>query len=172
MTPTAGASTVNELSTFIERMPKAELHLHIEGTLEPELSRARLPQRRGPALRSVEEMRAAYDSTTCPPSSRSTTRACRCSCGRRTSSTSPWPTSAGSPPRTSSTPRSSSTPRPTRAEAWPSRRASTGIAGRSGGRGVARAAQPAHHVLPARHAGRSAMETLDQSLAWGTASSA
>jgi len=25
------------VKSFIERMPKAELHLHIEGTLEPEL---------------------------------------------------------------------------------------------------------------------------------------
>ena len=27
-----------QMKTFIENMPKAELHVHIEGTLEPELS--------------------------------------------------------------------------------------------------------------------------------------
>ena len=26
------------MQTFIEKMPKAELHVHLEGTLEPELS--------------------------------------------------------------------------------------------------------------------------------------
>ena len=26
------------MQTFIENMPKAELHVHLEGTLEPELS--------------------------------------------------------------------------------------------------------------------------------------
>src|SRR5438552_19161460 len=43
-------------------MPKAELHLHIEGTLEPEL-KFELAARNGLALPygSVEEMRAAYD---------------------------------------------------------------------------------------------------------------
>src|SRR5436190_2063364 len=43
-------------------MPKAELHLHIEGTLEPEL-KFELAARNGLALpyASVDEMRAAYD---------------------------------------------------------------------------------------------------------------
>jgi adenosine deaminase len=42
-------------------IPKAELHLHIEGTLEPELA-FRLAERNGVALPfgSVEELRAAY----------------------------------------------------------------------------------------------------------------
>jgi adenosine deaminase len=42
-------------------MPKAELHIHIEGSLEPELIFA-LAQKNGVALRyaSVEELRAAY----------------------------------------------------------------------------------------------------------------
>ncbi|GJF27408.1 adenine deaminase [Kitasatospora sp. NE20-6] len=42
-------------------LPKAELHLHIEGTLEPELA-FRLAERNGVALpfASVEELRAAY----------------------------------------------------------------------------------------------------------------
>src|SRR6266540_820011 len=51
-----------ELSSFIEGMPKAELHLHLEGTLEPEL-KFELAARNGLDLSrgSVEEMRAAYD---------------------------------------------------------------------------------------------------------------
>jgi adenosine deaminase len=46
---------------FIAGLPKAELHLHIEGSLEPELMFA-LAQRNGIAIPfgSVEEVRAAY----------------------------------------------------------------------------------------------------------------
>ena len=53
---------MSELASFIAGMPKAELHLHIEGTLEPEL-KFELAARNGLALpyASVEEMRAAYD---------------------------------------------------------------------------------------------------------------
>jgi len=53
---------LSELASFIAGMPKAELHLHIEGTLEPEL-KFELAARNGLALPygSVEEMRAAYD---------------------------------------------------------------------------------------------------------------
>jgi len=53
---------MDELSTFIEEIPKAELHLHIEGTLEPEL-KFQLAARNGLQLPygSVDEMRAAYD---------------------------------------------------------------------------------------------------------------
>ncbi len=50
-----------DLDTFIARLPKAELHMHIEGSLEPELmfelarrNRVEIP------FRSVEEVRAAY----------------------------------------------------------------------------------------------------------------
>jgi adenosine deaminase len=49
------------MRSFIENMPKAELHLHIEGSLEPELmfelakrNKVKLP------YNSVEEVRAAY----------------------------------------------------------------------------------------------------------------
>lgn len=46
---------------FVKRIPKAELHLHIEGTLEPEqmfeiASRNRIPLR----FKSVEQLRSAY----------------------------------------------------------------------------------------------------------------
>lgn len=46
---------------FLQGLPKAELHLHIEGTLEPELA-FRLAQKHGLVLPhgSVEELRAAY----------------------------------------------------------------------------------------------------------------
>ena len=52
---------MTELADFIAGMPKAELHLHLEGTLEPEL-KFELAARNGVKLpyRSVEEMRAAY----------------------------------------------------------------------------------------------------------------
>jgi adenosine deaminase len=51
-----------DLSSFIAGLPKAELHLHIEGSLEPELMFA-LAERNGIAIPylSVEEVRAAYN---------------------------------------------------------------------------------------------------------------
>jgi adenine deaminase len=50
-----------ELHDFIRRMPKAELHIHIEGSLEPEMIFA-LAQRNGLSIpyASVEELRQAY----------------------------------------------------------------------------------------------------------------
>jgi adenosine deaminase len=53
--------TDTPLSPLIAALPKAELHLHIEGSLEPELMFA-LAQRNGIAIPygSVEEVRAAY----------------------------------------------------------------------------------------------------------------
>ena len=54
----------NDIAGFIAALPKAELHLHIEGTLEPELMFA-LAERNGIRLpyASVEEVRAAYQFT-------------------------------------------------------------------------------------------------------------
>ena len=50
------------LAPLIQRIPKAELHLHIEGTLEPELM-MKLAQRNRIELpyASVEDIRCAYD---------------------------------------------------------------------------------------------------------------
>lgn len=52
------------MEAYVRALPKAELHLHIEGTLEPELA-FRLGRKHGVALpyASVEELRAAYDFT-------------------------------------------------------------------------------------------------------------
>lgn len=49
---------------LIKSIPKAELHLHIEGSLEPELM-FHLAKRNNISLRfkSVEEVRAAYQFT-------------------------------------------------------------------------------------------------------------
>jgi adenosine deaminase len=52
----------NELKTWVSGLPKAELHLHIEGSLEPELMMS-LANKHGVELpySSIEEVRAAYD---------------------------------------------------------------------------------------------------------------
>lgn len=52
------------MEKFIQEMPKAELHMHIEGSLEPELM-FELARRNNIPLRfaSVEEVRAAYQFT-------------------------------------------------------------------------------------------------------------
>ena len=50
--------------TFIDSLPKAELHLHIEGTLEPEL-KLELARRNGVEIgqSTVEQVRATYEFT-------------------------------------------------------------------------------------------------------------
>jgi adenosine deaminase len=53
-----------ELESFVRRLPKAELHVHIEGTLEPEMM-FELAQRNAVDLPfdSVDEIRRAYEFT-------------------------------------------------------------------------------------------------------------
>jgi len=55
------------LDQFIHDLPKCELHVHLEGTLEPEMKFA-LAKRNGVDIgyRSVEEIRASYDFTDLP----------------------------------------------------------------------------------------------------------
>jgi len=64
MTTSATPALSAAMRSFVEALPKTELHLHIEGTLEPELLFA-LAQRNKVALpyASVEALRAAYDFT-------------------------------------------------------------------------------------------------------------
>ncbi|MGD0943091.1 MAG: hypothetical protein ABR972_02290 [Acidimicrobiales bacterium] len=52
---------MTELAAFIRGLPKVELHVHIEGTLEPEL-RFALAERNGVRLAytDVAELRASY----------------------------------------------------------------------------------------------------------------
>lgn len=60
--PYASCMEKTALIEFAQALPKAELHLHIEGSLEPELL-FKLAQRNGVGIpfKSVEEVRAAYD---------------------------------------------------------------------------------------------------------------
>lgn len=55
---------MKDLEAFIQKLPKAELHLHIEGSLEPELM-LKLAKRNQIKLPfdGVDELRAAYDFT-------------------------------------------------------------------------------------------------------------
>ncbi len=56
-----GFASANDRAAFIAGLPKAELHLHIEGSLEPELM-FDIAQRNGVPIpfASVEDVRAAY----------------------------------------------------------------------------------------------------------------
>jgi adenine deaminase len=61
MIQTIAPISADHLPTLLRAMPKAELHIHIEGSLEPELIFA-LAQRNGVAIpySSVEDLRRAY----------------------------------------------------------------------------------------------------------------
>jgi adenosine deaminase len=58
----SGIMTETALDRFIRGLPKAELHMHIEGSLEPDMM-FRLAARNGVTLpyRNVEEVKQAYD---------------------------------------------------------------------------------------------------------------
>src|SRR5699024_8909728 len=55
-------SPSNVTKEFIDQLPKAELHLHLEGTLEPDL-KLKLAKRNGIELgmTTVEEIKATYE---------------------------------------------------------------------------------------------------------------
>lgn len=56
--------SLTDLATFCARLPKAELHLHVEGSLEPELMVALAARNKVTIpFASVEEVRAAYEFT-------------------------------------------------------------------------------------------------------------
>src|SRR5574337_1331811 len=60
-TRTTSIMITHNLDQFIRDLPKAELHVHIEGTLEPELLREMAGRNRIPLrFRTVEELRDAY----------------------------------------------------------------------------------------------------------------
>ena len=84
---------MEDTAAFIAGLPKAELHIHIEGSLEPELMMA-LAARNKVALRfaSIDDCAVPTNFRTFRTSSTSITRACACCCTSRTSTTSRWPT--------------------------------------------------------------------------------
>ena len=55
----------NDLKHFIKNIPKAELHLHIEGTLEPELM-FKIAKRNNitPKYKTVEDLKMLTNSAT------------------------------------------------------------------------------------------------------------
>src|SRR5215470_12557429 len=58
----AMSQPARDIASFVRGLPKAELHLHIEGTLEPEMA-FELGRENGVALpyASAEALRRAYD---------------------------------------------------------------------------------------------------------------
>lgn len=63
-TSSSGSGSGHDEATFLKLMPKVELHLHLEGTMEPELlvelagrNNIELPH----GLQTVEEIKKAYD---------------------------------------------------------------------------------------------------------------
>ena len=110
MTPDFARIPRQRLPALLRAMPKAELHIHIEGSLEPELIFA-LAQRNGVALAypSVEALRAAYAFTDLQSFLDIYYAGASVLLHRgATSTTWRWRTSRAPPPTTSCTPRCSS----------------------------------------------------------------
>jgi hypothetical protein len=112
---------VTDLAEFVEGLPKAELHLHLEGTLEPEL-KFELAARNGLDLpyASAAEMRAAYRFDDLPSFLAVYYEGMSVLRTEQDFYDLAGPTSARRAPRTSSTPRSSSIHRLTRLAGSPS----------------------------------------------------
>ena len=106
---------------FIDSLPKAELHLHIEGTLEPEL-KLELARRNGVDIgqSTVEQVRATYDFTDLTSFLAVYYPAMEVLVTEQDFMTWPWRTSNAPPPTEWCARRSSSTRRPTPAAACPS----------------------------------------------------
>ncbi len=134
------------MDNFIAGLPKLELHLHIEGSLEPELMFA-LGQRNGVALPwpDVASVRAAYEFDCLQSFLDLYYLGPACSSPSRISSTSPGPIWNAAPPTRWCTWRSSSTPDPHRP-----RRALRHRAGRHRA-GVADRGESVWHQLAAHH---------------------
>ena len=151
--PSSGIASfaVSPESPDVPVLPTAELHLHIEGTLEPELAFA-LAARNGVAPAARRPRRAARGPTpspTCSPSSTSTTSYRGAAAAARTSPTWPTPTSPGRRRRGSGTPRSSSIRRRTPAGACRWRSSSRAWQRRSAGAEERTGSAPADRQLPA-----------------------
>jgi hypothetical protein len=114
------------LPDLLRRMPKAELHIHIEGSLEPELIFA-MAQRNGVAIpyASVEDLRRAYAFTNLQSFLDIYYAGASVLLTERDFFDMAWAYLLKARPTTWCTPRCSSTRRPTRRAAWRWRRSST-----------------------------------------------
>ena len=143
-----------DLMTYIRALPKAELHLHIEGTLEPEMM-FELAPRNGVALPAERRgtARGLRLSRTCSRSWTSTTPARRPWSPSRISMTWPWPIPPGRRGRRGPRGAVLRPPDPHRPGRRLRDRAGRAGAGRAAGQGRTGHQLPVDHVLPAPPAG-------------------